>query len=121
QSGADSEHPAGEHRRGERDTEADRVSGDDHNLAPSGHHGDADDYRDDEVGEDVCIRCGKPLPIEGFCCEAECLEAGAGDDEKMWKEKYDNLKLEFDQLRDAHHKMAATLADLPPKEAASAA
>ena len=34
-----------------------------------------DDDFDDENIVDCCIRCGMPIPIEGFCCEAGCLEA----------------------------------------------
>lgn len=32
---------------------------------------DEDDEEEDRV--ECCIQCGKPLPIEGFCCEDECL------------------------------------------------
>jgi len=38
---------------------------------------DPDDHDDDP--EDSCVRCGKPLPVEGFCCEPECLAAAAGE------------------------------------------
>ena len=36
---------------------------------------DEDEY--DWEPEAVCIFCGKPIPIEGFCCEPECLESAA--------------------------------------------
>lgn len=39
-------------------------------------------YEEEDAGEeedvDCCIMCGQPIPIEGFCCNAECLEAAEG-------------------------------------------
>ena len=29
---------------------------------------------DGELDEDTGIFCGDPIPVEGFCCNAECLE-----------------------------------------------
>lgn len=74
--------------------EAGSSSGRIEDAADTVQHGTAADEQEDEIGED---------------CEPECLEADAGGDEEMWKEKYDNLKLEFDQLREAHDAMAAKM------------
>jgi len=60
-------------------TEADRLSGHGRRVEAGGYDGDADEYQDDEIAEDTCIRCGTPIPIEGFCTEDECLEAAAGE------------------------------------------
>jgi hypothetical protein len=36
---------------------------------------DEEDVDEEEDRDDTCMMCGKPIPIEGFCCEEECLEA----------------------------------------------
>lgn len=64
--------------------------------------------------------------------EADRLFEGSGADvasvqdreDKMWKEKHDQLKIEFDELRDAHDKLAKRLEgfiqkDVPCREPAS--
>jgi hypothetical protein len=39
---------------------------------------DPEEEDENENPDDCCVMCGKPLPIEGFCCEEECLKAAAG-------------------------------------------
>jgi len=58
------------------------LTGEHHDDMPNNPASDWDDdlhvADENDSPDDCCVMCGKPLPIEGFCCEAECLEAAAG-------------------------------------------
>ena len=63
---------------------------------------------DDPENESECARSAPDsLGSDG--------DEGEGADE-MWKEKYDQLKIEFEQLRDAHDKIAKRLEELLAKD-----
>lgn len=81
------------------------------------------DDHDQDIEEEAAER-GEAVPDRLFEGSGADVASVQDREDEMWKEKHDQLKIEFDELRDAHDKLAKRLEgfiqkDVPCREPAS--